>query len=598
MSFYARTLLILFFAFASLKSDAQEDKRIDSFKLAATNSPTIEGRIQALDILSRMLMNINLEEAEKYGKQLISVAEESRNRKLMIKAYLSNGLRCSYLASRKEFTDRSIEYYKKALDIAVKNEYQDKIAVAYMRLSSVYLTVFDKDNALKYASQAFSIITNVDDDSLKAESYKTYGNVYLARKEKKLALQSFLNALRIAEDSKNNALMKDCYLSLSAFYSDIEDYDKAIDYYMLAFKKLDLLTESNVPYQRTIYLTNIGNLYAAKKSTDIAIDYYNRSIAMADSFKLTNLAVPGYFGLFNQYLQLDQSEKALAYFNSEAGTNLKNYLNKLGFSGVIDQAYAVIYTGLNKYDSAKKYFEKAEPFFEHGASEVQRMNFYAMRAQYYQQTGDYNKAIELYLKVKSFADAKGMLEQIQLCAKHLDSLYVKTGNYQLASQYNSIYYKYKDSSETINKEKELAQVEAADVQQRLQKEEKKREEQEIRNHNIQYMAITIGIALLFVILVFMGIFKVSVNTIKILGFFAFIMFFEFIILIADNKIHHLTHGEPWKVLAIKIILIAMLLPLHHWLEHKVIHYLTSHNKLTAAGSRIRKILGRNKSAEI
>ena len=503
MSFYTRTLLILFFAFASLKSDAQEDKRIDSFKLAATNAPTIEGRIQALDVLSRMLMNINLEEAEKYGKQLISVAEESRNRKLMIKAYLSNGLRCSYFAGRKEFTDRSIEFYNKALDIAVKNEYQDKIAVAYMRLSSVYLTVFDKDNALKYASQAFSIITNVDDDSLKAESYKTYGNVYLARKEKKLALQSFLNALRIAEDSKNNALMKDCYLSLSSFYSDIEDYDKAIDYYMLAFKKLDALTESSVPYQRTVYLTNIGNLYAAKKSTDIAIDYYNRSIAMADSFKLTNLAVPGYFGLFNQYLQLDQSEKALAYFNSQAGTNLKNYLNKLGFSGVIDQAYAVIYTGLNKYDSAKIYFEKAEPFFEHGASEVQQMNFYAMRAQYYQQTGDNNKAIELYLKVKSFADAKGMLEQIQLCAKHLDSLYIKTGNYQLASQYNYLYYKYKDSSETINKEKELAQVEAADVQQRLQKEEKKREEQEIRNHNIQYMAITIGIALLFVILVFM-----------------------------------------------------------------------------------------------
>jgi hypothetical protein len=29
------------------------------------------------------------------------------------------------------------------------------------------------------------------------------------------------------------------------------------------------------------------------------------------------------------------------------------------------------------------------------------------------------------------------------------------------------------------------------------------------------------------------------------------------------------------VLAIKIVLIAMLLPLHHSLEHKVFHYLTS-----------------------
>jgi hypothetical protein len=32
-----------------------------------------------------------------------------------------------------------------------------------------------------------------------------------------------------------------------------------------------------------------------------------------------------------------------------------------------------------------------------------------------------------------------------------------------------------------------------------------------------------------------------------------------------------------------ILLAAILFPLHHWLEHKVIHYLTSHNRLTASG---------------
>lgn len=73
----------------------------------------------------------------------------------------------------------------------------------------------------------------------------------------------------------------------------------------------------------------------------------------------------------------------------------------------------------------------------------------------------------------------------------------------------------------------------------------------------------------------LGIFSVSHATIRILGFFAFIFLFGFIMLIADNQIHHWTHGEPWKVLAIKIGLISLLLPLHHWLEEKVIHYLTT-----------------------
>ncbi|MEI2748753.1 MAG: hypothetical protein V9E88_08355 [Ferruginibacter sp.] len=88
-------------------------------------------------------------------------------------------------------------------------------------------------------------------------------------------------------------------------------------------------------------------------------------------------------------------------------------------------------------------------------------------------------------------------------------------------------------------------------------------------------------------------FKISKGTIKTIGFFAFIFLFEFIILLADNQIHHWTHGEPWKIILIKIGLIAILLPLHHWLEEKVIHHLT--NKDLLSNSKFR-LLKRNKTA--
>jgi hypothetical protein len=72
-----------------------------------------------------------------------------------------------------------------------------------------------------------------------------------------------------------------------------------------------------------------------------------------------------------------------------------------------------------------------------------------------------------------------------------------------------------------------------------------------------------------------------------IGFFAFLMFFEFIFLIFKKNIYAFTHGEPWMDLLFMIGLAAILLPLHHWLEHKVLHYLTSTNKLTTAGSALR-----------
>ena len=109
------------------------------------------------------------------------------------------------------------------------------------------------------------------------------------------------------------------------------------------------------------------------------------------------------------------------------------------------------------------------------------------------------------------------------------------------------------------------------------------------------MAIVIGIIGLFVALVILGMFKVSAGVIKAIGFFVFIMFFEFVFLIFKKNIYSITEGEPWKDLAFMIGLAALLVPLHHWLEHKVLHYLTSHNRLTAAGHHIRnKIFRRTK----
>jgi hypothetical protein len=95
------------------------------------------------------------------------------------------------------------------------------------------------------------------------------------------------------------------------------------------------------------------------------------------------------------------------------------------------------------------------------------------------------------------------------------------------------------------------------------------------------MGITIFIASAFILLIALGMFRVSQLTVRALGFLSFIFFFEFIIMILDHWIHSLTHGEPLKSWLIKIVIISILLPLHHLLEHKVIHYLLSHKMLHA-----------------
>jgi tetratricopeptide (TPR) repeat protein len=479
---------------------------------------------------------------------------------------------------------------------------EESIGGIQLRLAGVYLTIPDKDKALSYAGQAFSLISGLSNDSLKAEANNTYGNVYLARNEKTMALRHYLNALRIAEETKQKIgkpeLMRNCYLNLSGFYSGIEDYDKAIDYHTKALKKLDEVTMRNAPYQKAMDMNSIGNLFSYKKNYDMAIGYFERSIAMADSLKFSTLKIPGYVSLLNQYLRRDEPEKALSYMKSGAGQTLVKYLTDFGLSGSIDQSFAVIYTELKQYDSARFYFLRAVPYFEKNTNENNKIYFYRQLATFYKKTGETGKAINYFQLVKQMGERIGSLENVQVAAGQLDSLYLKQGNYLMASQYNGIYYTYKDSIEKLNREKELTQVEAADEQMRQERLQAEKLEQDRRRNNIQYMGITLGIVALFVALVLLGMFKVSATTIKMIGFFAFLMFFEFIFLLFKKNIHSFTHGEPWKDLLFMISLAALLLPFHHWAEHKVISYLTSHNRLTKAGQHIKsKFMRRTKSAD-
>jgi tetratricopeptide (TPR) repeat protein len=594
MTRYLLTGLLLLFI---LPAYSQETASADSIKAALAAAKTIEEKFPLLKDLSRIMMNIDPHEADEYGKKLIELAEESRDRKYIITAYLENGKRCGFFAGRKEYFNRAVDYFNKGLTIARENKMDEERGAALLALSSIYLQAPDVETSLKYVSEAFSILSVLKNDSLKVLAHTGYGNVYLAKNEKIMALRYYLQALQKAEDIKNHTLMRDSYQALARFYNNISAYDKAIDNAMLAYKELDKLTDRSVRYQRVIDMSTLGRYYSFKKNYEMAIYYYERSIHMADSLKYTTLKMPAYVSLLNLYLQMDQPQKALAYMNSQPGRNLQQYMNTFGFSKVVDQVFAVVYTETGQYDSARNRFAVASPFFEQGTNENNKMSFYYQLATLYKKTGEHVKSIDYYLKAKDIALSTGSLETARDISQQLDSMYAKTGDYEMSYKYNSIYYQYKDSVEKMNKEKDVAQVEAADEQQRLERARKEEEERIRRKNNIQYMGITIGIGAIFILLVVFGMFRVSATTIKFIGFFGFLMFFEFIFLIFKKNIYSITHGEPWKDLAFMIALAAMLVPLHHWMEEKVIHYLTSHNRLTAAGKHIKHRFFSKKTGE-
>jgi hypothetical protein len=207
-----------------------------------------------------------------------------------------------------------------------------------------------------------------------------------------------------------------------------------------------------------------------------------------------------------------------------------------------------------------------------GKDRVKHWNYYALVGNYYKLVNNVDSATAYYSKADSGVGYDNNVEARIERYANLDTLFSRKGNYQKAYHYKALWMQYKDSASALSKEGDLVVMEIENENQRMEAETR-------ASHNIQYMGITAGLATVFILLALLGVFSSSATIIRGLSFFAFIFFFEFLILLFDNAIHQLTHGEPWKILSIKIVLIAILLPFHHYVEHKVVDHLLKRKKV-------------------
>lgn len=570
----SRPLIVSFLLFIStLSLHAQSNPLADSLKRGFENSTTDKERLFYLGQLAQLTVSIDKAKSDAYSNQMHKIAELSRDRSLMVDVLLSDARRYYNSAGRQDYITIGIQYSRKALELAKASHLEDKEAWAYIYLALGERTNSDFDRALNYNNLALALIASIDDDSLKVSAYNSIGNTYLRKKDKLLSFRNYLRALEIAEEADSYILMRNCYSSMSSFYLELEEFEKAKDY---IYKALALTFRFKRRFDRLEIYNSLGGVYASAKQFEMAKDFYERSLALADTLKFELLKLNTYGRMIEMYLNNQKSHEALEVFRKRP--ELMAFMKNAGMEYYMENAQGVAYLELGKLDSAYYYLKRAEPRYSQQANRNNQYWFYTNFGDYYARKKDYKKSLEYFLKAKTSADALQDLDIQQDIALNLDSIYQKLGDFKSAYVYNRQYHLFKDSLETLSTEKDLMLMEVDNENKRKERKALEEEEAKRTRHNLEYLGVTAAIAGVFIMLVMFGLFSVSPGTIRILGFFAFIFLFEFLILLVDNQIHHWTHGEPLQILAIKIGLISILLPLHHFLEHKVIHYLTSRKR--------------------
>ncbi|MGF2414251.1 MAG: hypothetical protein ACQUYJ_18100, partial [Ferruginibacter sp.] len=503
----------------------------------------------------------------------IFIAEESRDREMMIKARRIAGGFYTQLAGLKEYSTKAFSYTNEALELCKKETgLEAEKTACNMQLAKLYRNTGNNDAAKKYNEIASSFAEQTNNDSLMVVTKISYGLTQLVNGDKLEAFKTFIAAQTIAEKSKHKnkeGLQVIVYNSLAEFYRRIEDYDKAIDY---QYKSLHYYKKNNSLDEVFSIMFYIGSNYIAAKKYDAAKKIYEDEILLADSLKRPDNKVNGYIGILNTLITGPEKDKAIAYLRTHPEVKASFDKSNMGYQ--IDFGTAQAFTVLKQYDSAKYYFEKTLPIFEKQGNTFTLPGVYLQYCKFLYESGRAEQAIDYLKKSIAINDSLKNAAANKDFYEALDSCYQKTGDYRMSVFYNGLFQKARFDEEEKSKAKDVLAVEIDTENKRKERLDAEAAEATKARHNWQYMGIVLGIISLFVLLATFGLFNVSLKWVRFLGFISFIFLFEFIILLADTWIHHATHGEPWKVLAIKVVLIAILLPLHHYLEHAVIKYIT------------------------
>ena len=140
---------------------------------------------------------------------------------------------------------------------------------------------------------------------------------------------------------------------------------------------------------------------------------------------------------------------------------------------------------------------------------------------------------------------------------------------------------------------ELANITYNELDRQRAIVDKERKDAHTRKHNIQYVAIGIGVLTLIILfLLYSRSILGKEKLIKLLGVVVLLIVFEFINLLIHPYLAKATNESPLSMLLVMVGIAALLVPAHHRIEEWVRHQLVEKNKrirLEAAKKTIQKL---------
>jgi tetratricopeptide (TPR) repeat protein len=426
----------------------------------------------------------------------------------------------------------------------LKTQRQDTARVKTLLRLASDLFISKPDTSIQLSIEALALSKRIDFSKGVINSLALVGVSYTVAGNYPKALDYSLQTLKLVEKTRDTNAMAGSYNLLGALYREQGNYQEALKY----------LYKGKALQNRFDILANTCDTYIYLKMADSARLYGQQALTMAYQFK--DDRAMGWILFEMAFVHLLAEEYPLA---------LANFRMSIPLSRSVDDYVAL----------CKEYRGMAEVF---------------------EKIGQVDSSFQYARDALSIAQQSSMLNEVIKSSSFLSTLYRKKHNADSALAYMDIAKAANDSLFNQQRESQVQSLTFDEKIRQIEVQEREKQEREQRKHNLQFSAIAlavIGFLVLFLLLSHSVI--VNQKTIRFLGVVSLLLVFEFVNLLIHPYLGEITHHSPALMLLIMVCIAALLVPLHHKIEHWITHKLVEKNnriRLAAAKKTIANLEGK------
>ncbi|MCD4797208.1 MAG: tetratricopeptide repeat protein [Candidatus Cloacimonetes bacterium] len=378
--------------------------------------------------------------------------------------------------------DKCIQYSREASKIAKKFEMKMELAFAIMHIGLGYFHKGYLNQAMQFYNKAYPHFLKINNPEWTSQIKSNMAIIYRLQGKLDLAQKTFYNACKLLE--KSGKIKSLNYINslnnLGIIYDISEKYDKALEYYN---KSLKLAENIQFDYGSGNASNNIGNVYLKLRKYEKAINYLNISYKYKKKINNKKGMISSLIAISNFYSKISEKDKALHY--AKLALEISDNFKDNGSIIIINSRFAEIYIDQRQFDLAINSLKKAIKIAKKEDINEKLISLYLQLSNLYEKQKEIPKALEYHKlfteltfkynnaeSAKKISEIEVMLEteqkerKIEFLQKEkiIKDLQIKAKEEELI--------KKKNKEIEINKMNKL-------LEQRVREELKKREEQQL-----------------------------------------------------------------------------------------------------------------------